>query len=72
MLACLCRDLSPLNVAQELLPFGQAQTKIADLAEIAWPVDLHHVDTTAPPRGTRFDQAHNPTYAPLPPATCEA
>lgn len=67
MLVCLRRDNALLNIPQEPLPLGQAQTKIADLAEVAGPVDLHHIDAVAPPRGAHLNQTYDPAHVPLPP-----
>ena len=63
MFAGLRRDNFLLNAPEQPLSFGQAQTEIADLGEIAGPVDLHHIDAPAPSCGTRLYQAYDPAHA---------
>lgn len=62
--SALCHLL--LNAPQQPLSFVQAQTEIADLAEIAGSIDLHHIDASAPSCGTRLYQTHDPAHALFP------
>ncbi|MGH7084453.1 MAG: hypothetical protein ACREFN_05620 [Acetobacteraceae bacterium] len=63
MFSCLRRDNLLLNALQQPLSFGEAQTKIADVAEITGPIDLHYIDTSAPACGLRLYQTHDPAHA---------
>jgi hypothetical protein len=63
MFAGLGRDNLLLDALQQLLSFGQAQTKIADRVEITGPVDLHHIDAPAPTCGIRLHQTQDPAHA---------
>jgi hypothetical protein len=63
MFARLGCDNLLLDALQQLLSFGQAQTKIADRVEITGPVDLHHIDAPAPTCGIRLHQTQDPAHA---------
>jgi hypothetical protein len=63
MFARLGHDNLLLDALQQLLSFGQAQTEIADLVEIAGPVDLHHIDAPEPTCGIRLHQTQDPAHA---------
>ena len=55
-----------LEACQQLLPFGQGQTQIGDIAEIIGPIDLHDVRALPLTFSPGFHQPHNPSHASTP------
>jgi hypothetical protein len=55
-------DHRPLHPCQKLLRLGQCQAQVRDIAKIAGPTDLQHVDIQYRVIRSRLDQTQNPSH----------
>jgi hypothetical protein len=55
-----------LHAPQNLLAFGQRETKVFDISHVACETDFHHVDPICRGGSLRIDQSQNPAH-PSPP-----